>query len=140
MANINYADISNEISALRKEIKLYQEKINKINEAIGNLNSCMDTQGTSDTNIFSQGENTFKWLKDNLDFYWTDMVGENRKDCVRNFEYLVDSNSSPIAVVKAECSNVLSAAQTQIEKYEEKITECSNRISELEVMLANIES
>lgn len=139
MEKMSYSSISSEIESYERNVRFYQEKIDKINEAMNNLNDCMDKQGTGDTNIFSQGENTFKWLKDNLDVYWTDMTGENKKECEKYFGFLVDSSTSPIALVKEEYTNVISAAQEQIGKYEDKIAEYNSKIAELQSQLASIE-
>lgn len=140
MANGNNVNIQNRINELERLIVFYQDKINKINTAVSNLNECLNAQGSNGSNIYSQGENTFQWLKDNLDVYWTDMVGETKKECEKYFDFLTNSSTSPIALVKAESTNVLNAANDQIEKYNAKIEEINNEIYELQAQLDVAES
>lgn len=122
------AELYNEIAILEEEKLSLEEDLQKIDQAIINVNDCMSQTDSNGRVILNSGENSFKWLKNEMDNYWIDMNSTLRSECVEAFDKLSDESSGPISLINAEVSNVMAAA-------EEKITEIKNKIAELEEQL-----
>lgn len=122
------AELYNEISMLEEEKLSLEEDIRKIEQAIENVNDCVSQTDSNGRVILNSGENSFKWLKNEMDNYWIDMNSTLRSECVEAFDKLSDESSGPVSLINAEVSNVMAAA-------EEKITEIKNKIAELEEQL-----
>ncbi len=122
------AELYNEIAILEEEKLSLEEDLQKIDQAIKNVNDCMSQTDSNGRVILNSGENSFKWLKNEMDNYWIDMNSTLRSECVEAFDKLSDESSGPISLINAEVSNVMAAA-------EEKITEIKNKIAELEEQL-----
>ena len=122
------AELYNEIAILEEEKLSLEEDLKKIDQAIENVNDCMSQTDSNGRVILNSGENSFKWLKNEMDNYWIDMNSTLRSECVEAFDKLSDESSGPISLINAEVSNVMAAA-------EEKITEIKNKIAELEEQL-----
>lgn len=122
------AELYNEIAILEEEKLSLEEDLQKIDQAIKNVNDCMSQTDSNGRVILNSGENSFKWLKNEMDSYWIDMNSTLRSECVEAFDKLSDESSGPISLINAEVSNVMAAA-------EEKITEIKNKIAELEEQL-----
>ena len=119
------AELNNEIAIFEEEKLSLEEDIRKIEQAIENVNDCASQTDSNGKAILNSGENSFKWLKNEMDNYWIDMNSTLRSECVEAFDKLSDESSGPISLINAEVSNVMAAA-------EEKITEIKNKIAELE--------
>ena len=122
------AELYNEIAILEEEKLSLEEDLQKIDQAIKNVNDCMSQTDSNGRVILNSGENSFKWLKNEMDNYLIDMNSTLRSECVEAFDKLSDESSGPISLINAEVSNVMAAA-------EEKITEIKNKIAELEEQL-----
>ena len=129
--------LQNEINEMEIEIEKLQNKIDKIDEGVARVNSCLNQKDENGVIVLSQGYTTFNWLMNNMDRYWTDMEGSVKKECMEYYKKLNDESTGPIAIVKAEASNVLKAAE---EKRAELVNELENSKIELENLRSSLES
>lgn len=131
------AAIQRQISALRAKLAPLVELRDKILQAMEEVNACLSRANSSGGNILSQGNNTFTWLKNNMDTYWKDMTGSVRAECEECFDKLT-SSSGPVAQVNAEASSVLAEAAAKVEELNAQIEEIEAEIAALEAELASL--
>ena len=61
------AELYNEIAILEEEKLSLEEDLQKIDQAIKNVNDCMSQTDSNGRVILNSGENSFKWLKNEMD-------------------------------------------------------------------------
>ena len=98
----------------------------------------MSRTNSDGINVLKQGNITFRWLRDNMDRYWTDTSGSVRAECVECFHNLSSSDSA-IAQVSDAASTVLEAASEKIAELTEQIEILENQINELESELSSLQ-
>ena len=125
--------LQGQINEMKIKIEKLQNEIDKIDEGVAKVNSCLNQKDENGVIVLSQGYTTFNWLMNNMDRYWTDMEGSVKKECMEYYKKLNDESTGPIAIVKAEASGVLKAA-------EEKRTELVNELENAKIELGNLES
>lgn len=129
--------LQNEINEIEIKIEKLQNEINKIDEGVAKVNNCLNKKDENGKIVLNQGYTTFNWLMNNMDRYWTDMEGSVKKECMEYYKKLNDESTGPIAIVKAEASGVLKAAE---EKRAELVNELENSKIELENLRSSLES
>ena len=67
------------------------------------------------------------------------MKGSVRKECMEFYKKLNDETTGPIAVVKAEASNVLAAAEKKKAELLAEIEECRAELENLRNSLASLQ-
>ncbi len=132
-------DNSKLIRGLQNQITAVENKLDKIDEGIEKVNECLNKKDENDKIVLSQGYTTFNWLMNNMDKYWTDMEGSVRNECMEFYKKLNDESTGPIAVVKAEASNVLAAAEEKKAELLVEKEDCESELENLRNSLASLQ-
>ena len=132
-------DNSKLIRGLQNQITAVENKLDKIDEGIEKVNECLNKKDENDKIVLSQGYITFNWLMNNMDKYWTDMEGSVRNECMEFYKKLNDESTGPIAVVKAEASNVLAAAEEKKAELLVEKEDCESELENLRNSLASLQ-
>lgn len=132
-------DNSKLIRGLQNQITAVENKLDKIDEGIEKVNECLNKKDENDKIVLSQGYTTFNWLMNNMDKYWTDMEGSVRNECMEYYKKLNDESTGPIAVVKAEASNVLAAAEEKKAELLVEKEDCESELENLRNSLASLQ-
>ena len=132
-------DNSKLIRGLQNQITAVENKLDKIDEGIEKVNECLNKKDENDKIVLSQGYTTFNWLMNNMDKYWTDMEGSVRNECMEFYKKLNDESTGPIAVVKAEASNVLAAAEEKKAELIGEKEDCESELENLRNSLASLQ-
>lgn len=131
--------LQNQITAVENKLTELQNELDKIDEGIEKVNECLNKKDENDKIVLSQGYTTFNWLMNNMDKYWTDMEGSVRNECMEFYKKLNDESTGPIAVVKAEASNVLAAAEEKKAELLVEIEDCESELENLRNSLASLQ-
>lgn len=131
--------LQNQITAVENKLTELQNKLDKIDEGIEKVNECLNKKDENDKIVLSQGYTTFNWLMNNMDKYWTDMEGSVRNECMEYYKKLNDESTGPIAVVKAEASNVLAAAEKKKAELHAEKEDCESELENLRNSLASLQ-
>lgn len=132
-------DNSKLIRGLQNQITAVENKLDKIDEGIEKVNECLNKKDENDKIVLSQGYTTFNWLMNNMDKYWTDMEGSVRNECMEFYKKLNDESTGPIAVVKAEASNVFAAAEEKKAELLVEKEDCESELENLRNSLASLQ-
>ena len=132
-------ELESQITVVENKLTELQNELNKIDEGIEKVNECLNKKDENDKIVLSQGYTTFNWLMNNMDKYWTDMEGSVRNECMEFYKKLNDESTGPIAVVKAEASNVLAAAEEKKAELLVEKEDCESELENLRNSLASLQ-
>lgn len=133
------ADVNDNLELIESKMSELQNELDKIDEGIEKVNECLNKKDENDKIVLSQGYTTFNWLMNNMDKYWTDMEGSVRNECMEYYKKLNDESTGPIAVVKAEASNVLAAAEKKKAELHAEKEDCESELENLRNSLASLQ-
>ena len=132
-------ELQSQRTAVENNLTELQNELDKIDEGIEKVNECLNKKDENDKIVLSQGYTTFNWLMNNMDKYWTDMEGRVRNECMEYYKKLNDESTGPIAVVKAEASNVLAAAEEKKAELLVEKEDCESELENLRNSLASLQ-